>query len=431
MWRADCARVRRLVPPLVLLFVAATFAVGIGLERIGDEELGTPLPPWLFDVHRDVSAWAVLAVLVLVGAVALAPRLLSLRSPWAFALATTAIATAIRLAVGAARAGPEGWNDAFDESFEAKNEYPQALPALDDGVRFFLDRFAELVPALPVHAAGHPPGLLLVLHWLGIDSPDGVSALLIAAGVLAVPLTYALARRLLDEDRARVATLLSAFASATTLYGVTSGDAAFATIGVAAAALLLGSRAIAMTLGAATVAIGALFSYALPATAAWAVLMRAAAKPRLRDAAPVAAACAIALIALFALLYAATGFELPSVIAATEDAYREGVASQRPYAFWLFGSPAAFLAFLGLPITWYFARAAAERDVAALALVAIIVISAVGGFTKAETERIWLMYVPLACVAAAAVLPGRRLTLALALCAAQSLAVELIFGTVW
>jgi hypothetical protein len=200
-----------------------------------------------------------------------------------------------------------------------------------------------------------------------------------------------------------------------------------------------------MTLGAAAVAVGALFSYALPATAAWAVLVRAstkarppgeaseAAKPRagLRDAALLAAACAVALVALFALLYAATGFELPEVIAATEDAYREGIASQRPYAFWLFGSPAAFLAFMGLPITWYFVRAAAERDVAALALVAVILISAVGGFTKAETERIWLMYLPLACIAAAAVLPPRRLALVLGLLAAQSLAVELIFGTVW
>src|SRR3712207_8437881 len=57
---------------------------------------------------------------------------------------------------------------------------------------------------------------------------------------------------------------------------------------------------------------------------------------------------------------------------------------------------------LGLPITWYAARALGERHPAAVALAVVIVISAAAGFTKAEVERIWLMFVPLACVAAAA-----------------------------
>jgi hypothetical protein len=39
--------------------------------------------------------------------------------------------------------------------------------------------------------------------------------------------------------------------------------------------------------------------------------------------------------------------------------------------------------------------------------------------------------VPLACVAAAAVLPPKRVPLVLGLLAAQTLAVELLFGTVW
>ena len=54
-----------------------------------------------------------------------------------------------------------------------------------------------------------------------------------------------------------------------------------------------------------------------------------------------------------------------------------------------------------------------------------------GGYTKAETERIWLFLVPLACVAAAPVLAGRRIAPVLALLAAQALAVEVLFATVW
>ena len=139
----------------------------------------------------------------------------------------------------------------------------------------------------------------------------------------------------------------------------------------------------------------------------------------------------MALVVFYAALYALTGFEIGAVLRATEEVYGNSVARLRPYEFWVFGSPAAFLAFLGLPIAWYAAKAAGERHPAAVALAVVIVISAVGGFTKAETERIWLMYVPLACVAAAAVLPPRHVKLVLALLAVQTLAVELLFGTVW
>ena len=55
------------------------------------------------------------------------------------------------------------------------------------------------------------------------------------------------------------------------------------------------------------------------------------------------------------------------------------------------------------PIAWLAARALDGGDPAALALAAVVVVSALAGFTKAETERIWLPFVPLACVAAAAV----------------------------
>jgi hypothetical protein len=53
------------------------------------------------------------------------------------------------------------------------------------------------------------------------------------------------------------------------------------------------------------------------------------------------------------------------------------------------------------------------------------------GLTKAETERIWLPFVPLACIAASAAAPAARLRPMLAALAVQGLAVELLFFTVW
>ena len=421
-----------LIPLLVLGFVAATFAVGLTRDARG-ERLGTPRPPLAFDLDpRAQLLWVLVAVAVLVAAVALAGSgRLRRVGPAPFALAVLGLALVVRLAVGAMRWGPEGWDEPWNESFNAKNEYVPALPSIAQvGVRFFLDRYDELLPALPVHTAGHPPGLVLVLHWLGLETPGQAAALAIAVGALAVPATYLLARRLLDEERARTAGALSALACATTLFGVVTADVLYAALGAGAAVLLLGARRSTVVAGAVGLAVASFFSYAVLAIGAWAVLVRLQ-REGWRVALGVAVACGAALVGFYLALWALTGFELVSVVRATEEVYRESVARLRPYAFWLFGSPAAFLAFLGLPITWYAAKALAAREPAAVALAVVIFVSAVGGFTKAETERIWLMFVPLACVAAAAVLPRSRLLPVLALLAVQSVAVELLFGTVW
>jgi hypothetical protein len=61
----------------------------------------------------------------------------------------------------------------------------------------------------------------------------------------------------------------------------------------------------------------------------------------------------------------------------------------------------------------------------------VIATAALLGFTKAETERIYLFLVPLACVAAAVALHERRLPLVLGALAAQALLTELLLYTVW
>ena len=64
-----------------------------------------------------------------------------------------------------------------------------------------------------------------------------------------------------------------------------------------------------------------------------------------------------------------------------------------------------------------------------MAIFAVIAIAAVGGFTKAETERIWLFLAPFVCLAAATErVPLRPLLAALA---AQAVLYELAFETVW
>jgi methylthioxylose transferase len=196
-------------------------------------------------------------------AILLAPRLVvAADRPASFAARVLALALVLGLALNVARAGTRGWDAIFDVqpggSFEAGNEYLPGLPALSYGTHFYLDRFSELVPSLPVNVAGHPPAPLLVLHGLGLTTAAGAAALCIGAAALCAPLTYALGRAVGSERDARVAAVLFACSPAALLFGVTSFDAVFATCGLAAAALLAAERGAARTAGAVVLAAASL-----------------------------------------------------------------------------------------------------------------------------------------------------------------------------
>jgi methylthioxylose transferase len=426
--RAQATRRELVLPAVVTALAAGTVVYGL---TAGDRgvELGVALPPFLVAWEPRVEPAAAGAAVLLVASIALAPRLLSASvSPTRFAAAALALGLGLRLALGVAPEGPRGLWEMFElGNAGAASEYLPSLPALELGTRFFLDTFAEVGPSLTVNAVGHPPGLLVTLHLLGIDSAQGMAAFLIATGVLSVPLAYLVARRLLDERRARVATLLYVFAPSAVLLGATSADALYATLALAALLPLLAGR---LALGAAAFAVAAFFSYANLGIGAFAALV-VARRDGLRPALALAAACGLALCTSLAALHLATGYDPVGALRSAESVYREGVASTRPYEFWAFGAPTAFLVALGPLTAWFALRAAAAGDVPAQALLAVLLIAALLGFTKAETERIYLFLVPLACIAAAAVLPERFMPAALAALAAQALAVALLFRTVW
>lgn len=411
---------------------AAAAAAVLIVGRTADRPLGVPHPPLVGEYEPYVHPLVAVAVAAFAAGIALAPRLLALRG-LRFDAAALGLALLLRLALAASGAGPGGegiaaWWKVFDpaRSWEAPNEYLPALGALTWGPGVFLDRFAETVPAFPVHVAGHPPGLLLALHALGLDTPGAMAALCIGVGVLGVPLTHRLGRQLLDERRARLAALLLAFAPAAMLFGVTSADALYLTLGLLAAWPLACRTWSARSGGAIVLAVASLFAWSLLAVGAWAAVL-ALRREGLRAATLLAGLCGAALLALHALAYAATGFDPVGTLRATADVYESGIASTRPYWYWLLGSPVAFLLALGLPIAWYALRAAGSTP--GVAIFAVLAVAAALGFTKAETERIWLFFAPFVCLAAAtADFPLRPVLAALAV---QALAYELLFDTVW
>jgi methylthioxylose transferase len=425
--RASRSRIIAAVPWAAAAVALGTLIAGAYVRGAG-RPVGLPYAPLTGNWNPQADLLVAVTIACFAAAVTIVPRLL--RGPaWVFALATLGLTLVLRLVLAAGSGGTDQWSAVFDESgFEGPNEYLPALGALDFGAGFFVDRFAELVPAMPVHAAGHPPGLLLTLHALGIDSPGGMAALCIGVGALSGPLCYLLARELLDERRARLAALLLALAPGALLFGATSADAVYLTLGLLAAWPFAARRRL---IGAAALAAASFFAWSLLAVGAWAAIVTLR-RDGLRAAITLSAICGMALVAFYALLYAATGFDPIGALRSTEEVYRAGIASTRPYWFWLFGSPVAFLLVLGLPISWLALRALAAGDDLAVAIFAVIAIAAVAGFTKAETERIWLFLAPFVCLAAAGALGERaRLIPLFAALAAQAVLYELAFDTVW
>ncbi len=418
------ARSRRagdLVPWAGALVGAATITYGLRHSS----RLGTARAPFFVGWDPRLG-WSIVAVTGLfMAGLLIASSLRSPRvAPPAFAAGALALGLVLRLGLNATRGVPHGWWPQFGDP---QTDYLPALSALHLGVRGFLDRFAELGPSLPVHPSGHPPGLLLLLHSLGISGPTGFGVLAIVAGALAVPLTYVLGRQLLDEERARLATLFVIFSPATLLFGAASADALFATLALLPAIALLGRRPAIRLAGPPLVALASFFSYPLPATAVWAALVIA--RTRLRSAVALGAACLLALAAFYLALYALTGFDLLGSLSSAGEAYRRGIASVRPFAFWALGSPTAWMVALGLPLAWLVLRGAGRGETTALALVAVVVTCAALGFTKAETERIWLFLVPPACVAAAAAARRGRANGVLCALAVQAVAVQALLNT--
>jgi hypothetical protein len=419
----------------IVIFVAVvTIAVGVSVHH-ATGRLGTALPPF-------VASWApaaellpaLLAAVALAAAVVVLPR--AIDSPiaaWRFDVIVLAVALAAGLAVGAAREGPHGWWAIFDlgprGSFEARNEYLPGLPALSYGIGFYLDRFAELVPSQPVNVAGHPPGPLLLAHILGVSTAQGMATLCIGCAALCAPLAHRLGRAIDGERPGRIAGALCALSPVVLLFGVTSFDAVYAACGTATAWLLVVPRRRAA--GAAALAVSAFMSWALLGVAAWAAIV-VWRREGLRAAALLSVACAGALLAFNIILAGAAGYDPIGTLRATEQVYRDSVSQQRPLWFWAFGSPVAWGALLGPPIVALLLRSATAARATGLATVIVVAVAAGGGFTKAETERIWLFLAPLACVAAAPHLRSRRATTQfLGALAAQALALQLLVGTVW
>ncbi len=418
-WRAPVARLVGLA--LVL------GAVGVGwAARARGSSLGTDSEPFALTAFPELPErwwWPLPALtLTLAGAVALLRR--ERLSHARFLAAAFALALLARAALATAQRGVAEWWWPFTRPTALRNEYGAAFDIVDDDPLGFVDRFAELVPTLPVHPSGHPPGATLTAWALDrlAGGVEGYAVLLMVLGATAVWPVYVIGRRLAGDGAARRAVLLWSFAPSTLIYGAVSFDGMLVLVAALVVAALLTGR---VALGAVGSLVAFLLSYALALAPLWAVLSLGRARaPR------VAAICAAVGLIGLGLLAVLVGFDPIGAVRATHDAYQRGIGGQgRPWAYWVVAGPAVFLVMLGPVLAERALRGVEIGTAGARALVACVVLAAASGVMEAEVERIWQFAVPFAAVAAAPLSSRRVVEVAVVLAALQAYVIELRWDT--
>ncbi|HEY1532021.1 MAG TPA: hypothetical protein VGF80_14465 [Galbitalea sp.] len=313
----------------------------------------------------------------------------------------------------------------------------------------------EFISRIPLHShhnwtvqvAGHPPGALLFFVFLvhiglGSGFAAGMAVTVIAATIpIAVLLTL---RRLGAEVGARAAAPFLVLAPAA-IWEAVSGDAVFAAVaawGLFALACAATAKGWPRIVGWSLLS-GALLGYTvflsyglvLLAILALAVLFIA------RSWRPIPIVLGVVAVIVFA--FAAGGFEWWRAYPILSQRYYDGIASVRPYSYWIWGDLACLVIsagpVVGSAIAASISRVRSFRTepadlrpiiLLALAGLATVLIADVSGMSKAEVERIWLPFIPWMLVGTA-LLPARWVRVILALQLALALTVQHLLHIVW
>jgi methylthioxylose transferase len=413
-----------------------------GLEHFAMRAGAAPIFGY-WDIH---AGWGTApAILIAAAVVAWGPtvaqrlswRVLTLGSwatacGWAFALAMI-----------------DGWQRGFAGRLTTRDEYLSQVSTITDipaTVRTFSSRILDFQPnSWVTHVSGHPPGALLTFVWLdriGLHGGAWAGLLCLLVGSSAAAAVLIALRALADEQTARRAAPFVAVAP-TAIWVAVSADAYFAGVaawGIALLALAVHSpvRFPALVAAAAGLLLGwgvyINYGMALMGIPALAVLVSATDwRAVLRALGPAfLAALAVAVTFAVAGFYWFDGYTL------VQQRYWQGIAKDRPFAYWGWANLACVVCAIGLGgvagISRVFDAAAIRRrsgfHLVSLAMLAAIAFADLSMLSKAEVERIWLPFT-IWLTAAPALLPVRSHRLWLALNAAGALMVNTVIFTNW
>jgi methylthioxylose transferase len=436
---------------LALIIIAAV--VGYQMNRRG-LPIVLPRPPLLAFWQPHIGLGTPLAVLcVLLGlrlqrvAVGLRWRRL-LFTGWLLNLAWMCSLT---LVDGLQR----GWIDVLLDP----NEYLHDLHRISDPW-IFLSSFTHFVAFGPgvggdlvwtTHVAGHPP-LTTLIFWLlarvGLSGGFWAGALCIlvaSAASAALPITL----RELDAEAAarRIVPFIALFPGA--VWMAVSADGLFAGVAVSGLALVcrgaVRGRVVASLAGGLLLGIAVFLSYGL-VLFGFVVLLVMVLTVRQRGLRRIVVPWLIATVGFAAVgaVHLALGFNWVSGLLALRVRYYQGIASQRPFSYFVYADLAAWLVSCSPLLAISIVRSISalsrgrggpwtqDRVVALLALSSVLaaLIADLSALSKAETERIWLSFGVIA-YSGLALLRGRRARWALIASATWALLVNHLLQTGW
>ncbi|MGB3169653.1 hypothetical protein C5142_13510 [Rhodococcus sp. BGS-1C] len=388
----------------------------------------------LFGFREIHFGWGTpFAVLIAVAGVLWGPEL-ARRLPWRRLLLVvwaTSAAWAMSLAM------VDGWRRGFVDRLTSNDEYLHEVPSITDipaTLSEFSSRILDFQPdSWTTHVSGHPPGALLTFVWLdriGLGGGAWASGLSVLVGSSAAAAVLVAVRALGDESMARRAAPFVTLAP-TAIWIAASADAFF--MGVVAWGIALLAVSTTKYLWPASIGAGVLLGFGihlnyglvlmgLPAVA---VLIAA------RTAKPMIGAVIGALIVT--AIFSAYGFWWFDGYELVKERYYQGIATDRPFAYWGWANIAALFCAVGVAVP-----AAFPRIFTRIAPINLLVIGAIAAVTaadlsqlsKAEVERIWLPFA-MWMLLAPAVLPERTHRFWLALQVTAALAINHLLFTNW
>jgi hypothetical protein len=434
---------------VVLLLVGAAVWLGLYYNRPGSGVVIYAFAPPLFgDWLPHVGPGSPFAVLIAVAVIAWGPALAT-RFSWRRALMLGYLAS---VSWTFALAMVDGWHRGFTERLTTDHEYLHEVPGITDiplMLRQFSARILDFQPhSWTTHVSGHPPGATLVFVWLdriGLGGGAWAATACVVVGCLitvAVPATLSLLGR---PGAARAMLPFAVLAPEVIWIGV-SADGLFAGVTATAIALLaLAARTtgswysmpLALLAGL-LLGFGAFLSYGLVLLGLVALVVGVLG--RQWRVVVLAALGALAVAGLFKL----AGFWWLDGYHLVVRRYYQGIASARPYSYWVWADLAALAISVGPAVIAGVRRTVGESFLVkprrrlladpmlliGLAAVLTIVFADLSGLSKAEVERIWLPFA-VWLLPATSLLPaaGRRSWLAAQ--AATALLVNHLVLTIW
>ena len=432
LMRARRARIAATVAAACALGILEWYAFTRG-DRLSRKHPEVKLGAGPFVGSWELRITALVIPVVVVGAVGVwvLPRVASRWGPWR-AIAATAVAA---MGFALALAATDGWSAVIKPVTDTTEYWAGIAKARPAGN--YIATFLERQKFYSVHVRGHPPGFTLVLLFLreiGLGSAWAAAAVSFLGVGLTVGAVGYTVWRISGIDALRRALPFLAFAPYAVWQG-TSADAFFSGVAASGVALFVVAMTTARRRVEVVAAIGGglvigaacFLTFGAP-TLGPLVLVLAWRRRRFRWMIPAVAGIAV-VFAGFALhhYWWLTGLNH------TRMFYAAGTAKFRPAFYFFFANLAVLAIAVGPAALAGITRL--RRDAVLVIIVGVLVCvmaADASALSKAETERIWLIYMPWISIAAAALATSiRRQRAWLGAQAAAAVIVQVMLVSKW